>query len=185
MSVYRVPVVWAGTPTVGGGLSNFYFNSTGGTVAQAVTSVVDFLVATEASRSNNLSWSCGGDIDTLNVGTGALEDQENFTPAVGTGGDGGDELPPISQGLLRLTTGQIVSGRLLRGRLFIPGATETSNTAGFPTTTFRNDYNDAADAMIADANSAWSVWSRTHGTLATITSASMWTQWASLRSRRD
>lgn len=185
MSVYRVPVVWAGSPVVGGGLSNFYFNSDGGTVAQAVTSVVDFLNSTEDQRSSALTWSCGADVDTLNVGTGTLEDTDSFTPATGTGTDGGQLLPPIAQGLLRVFTGTIVSGRLLRGRLFLPGATENHNNLGRPVAGYNSDYDAAAAAMIGDANSTWSVWSRTHGTLASVSNASVWSEWASLRSRRD
>lgn len=170
---------------MGGGLSNFYFNDDGGSVSQAVTSVVDFLNSTEDQRSSSLTWSCGGDIDTLNVGTGTLEATESFAPATGTGTASGDILPPATQGLLRIYTTQIVSGRLLRGRIFLPGAVESFSTLGRPVAAYGTDYNNAAATMISDSNSAWSVWSRTHGTLATVDSAQVWTEWATLRSRRD
>lgn len=185
MSVYRVPVFWQGTYVVGGGVSSFYFNSAAGTPAQAVTAVVDFLNGSEDRRHSSITWSCGADIDTLNVGTGALEATDNFTPATGTGTNGGQPLPPATQGLLRITTGIVVAGRLLRGRIFLPGNTENDNDLGAPVSAYQTDYNALADTMIGLGTADWSVWSRTHGTLASVNSAAIWTKWASLRSRRD
>jgi len=192
MAVYRVPVFWSGPFTAGGGLSNFYYNSAGGTIAQAITATVLFLQATDDRRAVGCNWSCGTDVDTLNVGTGALEATDSVTPALGFGTAAGDAAPIATQGLLRMTTGVIgpppaggTSGRLLRGRLFLPAVVEADNTGGVPNGTYQTDYNTAASTLIGTANADWSVWSKTHGILASVLAASCWTQWAVLRSRRD
>ena len=186
MAVNRVRVVWTGTPTAGGGLSTFYFNSAVGTPAQHVSAVATFLDDTEAQRVDTLTWATEQDVATLNVGTGALEAVTSTTVESGTGSAVVDNLPAAVQGLLRMTTNVIAGPRLLRGRLFLPGADENANSAGgIPLLAYRSDYEAAAAVLIGNANADWSIWSQTHGVLANVASASVWTQWASLRSRRD
>lgn len=181
----RVPVFWSGLQTQGGGLTNFFFDPSAGTPAQAVTAVVNFLLATDDRRVVGCDWACGTDVDTLDIGTGTLLSTVSFAPAIGHGVDAGDPLPPTVQGLLQLVTPAITAGRVLRGRIFLPASSETWNIGGVPLAAYRNDYEAAAATMIGLANADWVVWSRTHGVTASVTSATLWTKWASLRSRRD
>lgn len=186
MAVNRVRVVWVGSPTVGDGLSTFNFNSAVGTPAQQVGAVATFLDAVATAYADNLAWTTEADVATLNVGTGELEGITSTTVESGGGSETSDQLSPATQGLLRMLTSTVVAGRLLRGRLFLPGATEANNSpGGIPLSAYRTGYENAADALIADANVEWSVWSQTHGVLANIVSADVWTKWAVLRSRRD
>jgi len=186
MSVNRVQVVWTSPVVQGGGLSTFYFNDAVGTPAQQVAAVGAFLTGTDGQRGNTTSWATAGDVATLNVGTGTLEGTTSVTPLTGTGSATGDYMPPQTQGLLRLITSTVVGGRLLRGRLFLPGNVEGNNTsAGAPAAGLISDYNGDAATLIGAANAEWSVWSITHGTLANVATASVWNKWASLRSRRD
>jgi hypothetical protein len=186
MSLNRVQVIWSGSPTNGGGLTTFYFNSSVGTAAQQVTAVGNFLAATEDQRSSLLSWQTAPDVATISQATGALEAVTTTTPSTGVGIESGNELSPTTQGLLRVLTTVVVGGRLLRGRIFLPGATEANSGApGTPIAAYLTDYNTAGAALIADANTEWVVWSRSHGTYGVITTANMWTKWAVLRSRRD
>lgn len=185
MSVRRVQVVWAGGPTAGGGLSTFYFDQSTGTAAQLVTAVGNFLAATEDQRATVQTWATDPDVIQLSE-TGVLESVVTTTPSSGVGIATGDPLSPTTQGLLRCLTNLVIAGRLLRGRLFLPGPTEFHNQApGNCTPAYLADYNAAAAALIADANSVWKVWSRTHGASAAVTTANVWTSWAVLRSRRD
>lgn len=185
MSVRRVQVIWAGLPTAGGGLSTFYFNTTVGTAANCVSAVGNFLTATEDQRTTTLTWSTHPDVVTLSD-AGVLEGTTSTSPASGVGIASSDQLSPTTQGLLRVLSSTVVAGRILRGRVFLPGATEGQNQAnGVPTTVYKSDYDAAAAALIADANTTWVVWSRTHATFATVVSASTWASWAVLRSRRD
>ena len=186
MAVNRVRVIWDGPIIEGLGLSSFYFDSLIGTPAQAVTAVGTFLAATDDRRFIGMTWTTEADVDTLNVTSGALEAVTGTTPATGIGTGAGDGLPPLTQGLLRMTSGAIVNGRALKGRLFLPGATEAMNaSAGAPESSYRADYDAAAAALIADANTAWICWSQTHGVISSVVSASVSTKWAFLTSRRD
>lgn len=186
MSVNRVRVVWDGTGVEGLGLSTFYFDSATGTAAQQVAAVAAFLAATEDRRCIGMTWATVSDVATLNTVSGVLEAVTATTPAAGSGTAAGDCLPPSTQGLLRITTPTIAGGKVLRGRLFLPGATEAMNlSAGSPEPSYRSDYDAAAAALIADVNTIWAIWSQTHGVLGTAASAVVWTKWAQLRSRRD
>jgi len=186
MPANRVRVVWDGPIIEGTGLSTFYFDSAVGTAAQQVAAVAAFLAATDDQRFIGMTWATEPDVATLNVGTGVLEAVTSTSQSSGTGTEAGDGLPPATQGLLRMTTSTIAGGSLLRGRLFLPGATEADNlSGGSPEPSYRADYDAAAAALIADANTAWSVWSKTHGVLSTVVTATVWTKWATLRSRRD
>jgi len=186
VSINRVQVVWSGGPTVGGGLSTFYFDSATGTAAQQVAAVATFLGSTDDRRVIAQTWATAADVATLNVGTGALESTTSTTPSTGTGTQTGDALPPAVQGLLRLLTSTVAGGRLLRGRLFLPGAgAGSSDSNGGVLAAYSGDYNAAGAALIADTNTNWMVWSPTHSTAASVTSVSCWSKWATLRSRRD
>lgn len=185
MAVSRVQVAWGGSAAAGGGLSSFYFNSAVGTAAQMGSAVSTFLGATEDRRSSSATWSRVAQVETFNVVTGALEGISGLVASSGVGTIATDIMPAANQGLLRLVTGQIVVGRLLRGRLYLPATTESDNSGGAPTGTYIADYEAAAAALIADANTELVVWSQTHGVIAPVSSANVWTSWAVLRSRRD
>lgn len=186
MAINRVQVIWAGDPTSGGGLSTFYFNAAVGTPAQQVAAVGTLLTATNDRRAATCSWATDADVATIDEVSGNITALTGTTPATGVGTAVGDALPPIAQGLLRLFGAMIVGGRLLRGRLFLPGAVESDNAStGGTSTTYRSDYEAAALALINDANTEWRIWSRTHGVSGDVVSATVWTKFASLRSRRD
>lgn len=180
----RIQVIWSGTPVVGGGLSTFYMLNSVGTVAQQVAAVATFLDNSESSRSTSLSWATSADVAVIDDATGNLVSMESVTPETGVGTGTGDLAPYATQGLLRLYTTTVVGGRLLRGRLFLPGVTEGANT-GIPSAGYISNYNTVAAALISDANTAWAVWSRTHGTSQAVSTATTWNRWAVLRSRRD
>lgn len=185
MAVNRVQVIWTGTPTVGGGLSTFYFDDGTGTPAQQVAAVALFLSSTEARRSTLTSWVTAADVATLNVGTGALEAITSTTQSSGVGTNAAAQMPPVVQGLLRGLTSIVTGGRLLRARIFLPGTTISDATLGAPTATYKSGYDAAAATLISSANADWAAWSRTHGVRASIVSANTWNKFAELRSRRD
>lgn len=186
MSVNRVQVIWSGTLIAGGGLTTFYFSDATGTPAQHVSAAALYLSATEAQRVTSCSWATDTDVATLNVGTGTLEGITNVASTSGVGTAAGDAMPPTTQGLQQLFTNSVTTGRLLRGRLFLPGAPESVNgSTGVPMSAIATAYNAAAATLIANANADWSVWSKTHGVLASVQSVAFWPKWAVLRSRRD
>jgi len=185
MGVSVVQVEWTGQGAVGGGLSSFLFNSAVGTPTQMGSAVSTFLAATEDRRCDQLSWVRVPIVNTYNEVTLALESTAGLVASSGVGTDIAQCLSPATQGLLQLRTGLITFGRLLRGRLFLPGPTEQANNDGKPDAAYIADYDAAAAALAGDANTDLVVWSRTHGVKSVVTSALTWNQWAVLRSRRD
>lgn len=186
MALNRVRVVWTGTPVAGGGLSTFYFNEGDGSAAQQVAAVATFLDSTEDRRTTGLSWATESDVATIDIADGTLIALTSVTPESGTGTATGDRLGPINQVLIRLFTDTVIGGRLLRGRLFMPGAVEAMNTAtGFVDPAATADYEAAGAALIANTDVTWQVWSRAHAAQASITTVDAWGEWAVMRSRRD
>lgn len=127
------------------------------------------------------------DIDpTTGQATGAFA----VSGATVTGTNAGERLPPATQALLRLRTGQYIGGRELRGRWFIPGMVESDSNAGVVDTTARNDIVVAYTGALGEAENVYGafqivVYSRTNGTQQVVSTVDVWTQFAVLRSRRD
>jgi hypothetical protein len=167
-------------------LSTFYFNSAVGSPTQMGSAVSAFLGSTEGQRSNGLAWTRVPEVATFNEVTGTLESVAGLVPGSGVGTNVTDALSPTTQGLLQLRTGLIVFGRLLRGRIFLPGPCEAHNgSSGGPLAGYVDPYETAAATLVGDANTDLVIWSQTHGVKAPVASADVWSKWASLRSRRD
>jgi len=185
MALNRVQIAFTGNPTEGGGLATFYFDSSVGTVAQQMIAAQSFFSTTEGVRAPTCAWAGVPDVATIDEASGALTAVVSTATSSGVGTAAGVVLSPTTQGLLRNLSSVVVGGRLLRGRLFLPGATATHNVLGAPSSSYLTAYNGAASALIADPNTVWKIWSRTYGTSAAVTTANVWTKWAVLRSRRD
>lgn len=180
----RVRVTWSG---IGGTpyLSTFYFDGLTQTDADnAVTAVGTALALYDGLVDNQVTWATDPEVPVMDEATGQSISAFSTTPLSGTGAQSSSNLPFATQGLLRLRTGVFVSGREIRGRLFLPGLVSASNTDGTVTPANKANIDSWFDGLRTDANSVWVVWSRKNGQVATITSNVMWTQWASLRTRR-
>lgn len=101
-------------------------------------------------------------------------------------------LPWQTQGLVRLGTSTIVSGRRLRGRLFVPGPGEDDNeSTGIPASAYTTLLTTSfANMLVAGATlSEPVIWHRptagAGGTHGLITSVGASPDWAVLRSRRS
>lgn len=125
------------------------------------------------------------EVADINPASGEIENAYVGVGGTVQGTDAGDTLPTATQGLLRLTTGQYVGGRQIRGRLFLPGPTETSSTGGVPVPTYLNTALAAGLGLVNDGATQLVCWSRKNGAAFPVTSASIWQQWAVLRSRRQ
>jgi len=64
------------------------------------------------------------------------------------GGQGGDRMPPRSASILSFRSP--TPGKRGRGRMYLPPASETSNTAGHPTGAHVTALNDLGQSMISD-----------------------------------
>lgn len=181
----RVRATWTGSPVTGPTVSTFFFNEAAGTAQDASDQVATFLSALDANLSDQLTWRTEGEVDELNTVTGELEAVTAVSTATGTGSNTDVFLPTSTQGLLRWSTGTIVNGRVLKGRMFVPGFCENNNTDGRPGAATIAAVNTIVSAFITDSPAIFVVWSRTHGVQAQVTGGPMWEQWAYLSTRRD
>ena len=123
------------------------------------------------------------EVEVVDVPTGQVT-QVYISPTASVApSGGGDYLPRANQGLIRWLTGIYVAGRQLRGRTFIPGATELMSTNGTPDTSYKTPLQTAANALVGTSD--FGVYSPTHGQFILGATASVWDKWAVLRSRRD
>ncbi|HZX42118.1 MAG TPA: hypothetical protein VFE93_09790, partial [Myxococcaceae bacterium] len=121
---------------------------TPGTVGGSTADATDCLARFRASWNTfapHLSNSVSIDFDpiciaveaTTGVLTGAFAGTD---PTTVTGAAAGDVAPRQTQGLLRLGTSTVISGRRVRGRLFLPGVLESDNNVnGVPFSTYTSD----------------------------------------------
>lgn len=178
-------------------------NDGGTSIAQSATNWVGAYWATLDDRIvAPLSWTTDAEVPTFSEATGKITKVDAVTPVSGVGGLAAEALPYATQLLTRLITSQFVNGRRVRGRIFIPGLSETDNTAGLPAATLRTTATTAATGLITQSTGTLAVWSRPYsaldddgqpipgktprvGSQHAVTSVSTWTQWSVLRSRRD
>lgn len=185
MAIYRVRTVFSGVPGTPY-YSNLYFAAEGGTIAQARTAVNAFWEANKALISSNLQWIIENEVPSIDEATGdILSVAADATSYQSAGTQSSSPLPYSQQFLVRTRTGAFSGGREIRGRVFIPGPTTISASAGAVVNTAASAINTNAAALVASANAQWVVWAKTKGEYAVINSTSVWNQFAVLRSRRD
>jgi hypothetical protein len=166
--------------------TQYFTGSTDSEAASAASAVGAFFTSIKQKWPTTMSFMVEPFCDVINDATGELVAIANIGGGVsGTGTSAGVPLPWATQGLLRLSTGTVVGGRLLRGRIFVPGTTEIDSDVGVPTATYTGALTTAYAALVTALPGKLRIWSRTNGTSALVSSASPWNQFAVLRSRRD
>ena len=107
-------------------------------------------------------------------------------------------LPYANQALIRLFSDQVINGRQVRGRIFVPGITRNNLAEGLLNSAAISAFDTAAAALIADADSQFQIWARPvdaehatensperAGVGCDVLTASTSNQFAVLRRRRD
>ena len=173
----------AGTPWY----SNLYFNGTLSTDAQAA---VDAVYAMWVEYGNYMSPRISINIEpfvaSLSPSTG--QPTGGFTttaPAASGGSAAGDLLPPATQALGTFNTGAYAGGRAIKGKIFLPGLTESaSDQLGQVADTVRSGLVSALNNLITAAPELV-VYSKKNGQVYTVGTATVAKDFAVLRSRRD
>lgn len=182
-SIFRVRTVMtgvAGSPFY----SNLFFDATTVTPTQVTNGVTELWTDLLSSIATGLTIVVEAEVAVVDDSTGQITDTAFGTPSTQSSGGSGESLPTATQGLIRTRTGTYVNGREIRGRMFVPRPSESSNNFGAPNTTYVNALAGAA-ANLVDTGLDWVCWSRSSGQSAPIVSVSAWNQFAVLRSRRD
>lgn len=184
--MFRVRTSWAGSYPGTPYLTTFYFGTGLYVVDDAVTATVNLWGAVQSLFSTLLTATVEADVALIDDATGNLVSVEHATTGDSvTGSNSDDPVPAATQGLCRISTGDVIGGRLLRGHFFMPGAVEGNNSFGVPNADYKNILQAAAQDLIDDVGCELRVWSRAHGASALAVGASSWDKWAVLRSRRD
>lgn len=193
MSVKRVAFEWTGpsAPLI----TQFYFDSAGGTAQQAADAALAYLNACVGQLSTALAFVRDNEVREFNEQNGNLIGVEIVTNAQGAGVAAGPRLD-LLQGLVTWSTGVVIDDRLLRGRTFMPMPTEDHNTTlGAPEVAgYVTPITAAAVALVANATSVLVVWHRPvkdengtvtrFGSIHPVISGACGPRWSFLKTRR-
>lgn len=160
----------------------------GGSVSPTVMAQkwVEFLDTMKGAITDPLNAVIEPEVTIIDSATGTLVGTSTVPSQTVAATGGGDALPPATQALIQLGTNTVVSGKRLRGRIFLPGMLEANNSVtGEPSAALTGSLNTALTTLQGALSGGWVVYSRTHFTYATVQSAVTWSKWAVLRSRRD
>lgn len=186
--VQQTQVNWS-VPGSGGGLTLLHFgdDATSGDISARVT---EFMTEARALIASDAGVSPGSLVRVLNTTTGTLEDQFTISPTGGGAGAGGSGLVPnAAQGLIRLRTSEIVNGRFLAGRIYVPGLPEGAINATGEISSTHLARLVAMGTALAGSPAPLHIWHRptagTGGVSAPISGVTAWNEFAVQRRRRS
>lgn len=184
--VREILVNWT-TLAGGGQVSVFHFDEVL-PVASARADLGAFLNSIRGAFAASTSYTVATSGRDLDPSTGTLTGfWEAATPYTGSG-SGGAQGPDAAQVLVRWRTEDVVNGRRVQGRTFIPGVGLSALTGGNVTASTVTNVVTAGNALAAAADSQLYVWHRpvngAGGSNHSVTSAGCWTEVAVQRGRR-
>ena len=178
-------------------LLTYYWDSAGGTgtalTTEAIARVRAFWNSAAALVHSTAQITFNLTSDEIEDTTGAIVNQYvGAAPAAVAFTGGGDVLPLMTQGLLRLTSATFVNGRRVVGRQFLPFPTETHNLgSGLPSTASYVTPMTAAAALLGTTivtPMTQRIWHRPGpagpGLSVPVTARSVASTWGTLKSRR-
>lgn len=171
-----------------GPTSVLYFGETG-TVADQRLALSVYLGAVDAYQQSTTQWTIETEGRELNTATGALTGVwAHATAYTGAGAaTTGSSVADATQALQRWHTGNIVGGRFLAGRTFLPGWSNGHESSGNISSTSQAGVLAAANTLLASGANLV-VWHRPQngsgGQAFTASTASVWKEFAVLRNRR-
>lgn len=191
--VTLIRTILSGNAAVGGGVQTFAFSDPVDDLAAAalVNAVDTFWSAVAANLTFDITLSVEANPSRYAASNGVL--QEVFTaaaPGPVTGSVSTDPVARSTQYLIRWATADIVDGRVIKGRTYVPAC---------PASQIRDDgtvepaliaiIDALGEDLITDSGGLLSVWHRpiagAGGSEHLVTGVSGWNEWAVLRGRRD
>lgn len=192
--VTEIVTVITGAAVTGGGQSTLYFEDAGSdSQVEVYMDAVDDFWNTLCTNwlDDDVTFQVQGASRRLAASNGELQQIYSFDDRPQrTGSSGGNSVPRIAQALIRWRTNEIINGRLLRGRNFIPGIPSTALTdTGLLSPVLTAGITAAGEQLIVDVDTFLQVWHRpvngAGGSAHTVTGVSTWEQFAMLHGRRD
>jgi hypothetical protein len=176
------------TPAGSGFASVMYFDPATAVATQRAA-LGAFFGTVDADLNNQVNWTVRNDGRELDDATGTLTG--NWNTAVnqtGTGAGTVDAVPDASQVLFRWSTGDIVNGRLVKGRTFVPGLEISALADGNLDPAFFSGLNGACTTLAA-SGAGFQIWHRpiagSGGSAHAVLSGVVWAELAVLRQRRQ
>ena len=172
----------------GGGKVSVFWAASAGTVSQQRTALQAFLTAIKTQIHTSATWSIRTDGREVDDQTGALTGQWSETSnKAGAGTAVTSSGADATQALIRWNTGEIIGGRFLQGRTFIPGISKDAIVLGNLSAGARAALQTGADGLVTAAQ-GFGVWHRpvsgSGGAFRIFSSAGVWEELAVLRRRR-
>lgn len=192
-SIRQILVDW--TTVNGGGKLSVFYASTAATVEDQREALGTFLNSVRVAQTTDTSYSiraAGIEVDETD---GTLTgDWHSGTPATGTGTNTGEPVPDAAQVLVRWKSSDIVNGRFVQGRTFLPGFSSQAVTDGNLNGPTQSAV-QAAALILIESEAAFGIWSRplfdpeSHalvraGSFHVASTESVWNELAVLRKRR-
>lgn len=178
------------------GLKTVMYFELGAGIAAVRTSLNTFYVGLVGSLAPQTSYAIQPTGRTMDPSTGTMTGiWTESTLKTGVGTATAQSWPDAAQALIRWRTGDIVDGRFVEGRTFIPGLAQNVMANGNLTAALVSDWTAKAQAF-ADAANGFSIWHRPHpspppatgnmgdGSLHNVVTGSVWPEVAVLRRRR-
>lgn len=185
--VRQILVDW--TTINGSGKVSVFNFSESADVAEQRLALNGFLATVDAIMHSTTSWvirTSGKELDTASGSlTGVWTDTPNYA---GTGAiSAGHPLADATQALVQWHTDEIIGGRFVQGRTFLPGIAQGASTDGNLGPTSVTLVANAGQAF-ADATGGPWIWHRptngAGGALSAVQAATCWSELAVLRRRR-
>lgn len=182
----EIVVDWI-TPSGAGKASVFFFTN-GNPIGDQRLALATFLGNIDGSLTVGTTWTVRTTGRELDDATGGLVDAwSDATVRTGTGGVGTEPVADSTQVLYQWHTGDIVNGRFLRGRTFIPGLAASNLDSGNLDPAVASGFAGYGTTLIS-AGVGLGVWHRPQGgaggQFETTNSCTVWTEFAVLRRRR-
>lgn len=171
-----------------GGLSVMYFDDSSN--ISNVRNAIDSLFTGVQARLDSLtSWSVRTTGKIISPVSGTLTGfWSDAAPAVGTGTLSGQPVSNASQVLMQWRTDQVVSGRLLQGRTYVPGLSTGSLEGGQLSAAAQASFIATQLVFLAATDVNFVIWHRPKedapGAAYPVVNASTWNELAVQRRRR-
>lgn len=177
------------------GLSVMYFDTSIIPITTTRNELADFWGAVDAYLDSNTRWTIRTTGRILDSSTGGLVNEwTETTLKTAFGAVTGAAVADLAQVLVRWNTGEVVRGRFLKGRTFIPGYASTLQAEGQVGSVQQGAIATAGQDLLAGAN--MQVWQRPFagsadpvrppyvGSSRRAETSSVWAEFASQRNRR-
>lgn len=178
---------WTGQNSPGG-LSIMYFNETAATATEQRAALQAFWTGIKGNLTSTTSWSIDPEGREINEANGTLVGAwADGAARVGSGTISSRPVPNASQLLFRWATADVVNGRRIKGRTFVPGFAAELSDGGEVSPAYVATMSTAATNFVF-ANVGFGVWHRpgevTGGSHHSATAGSCWRELAVQRGRR-